>query len=351
MGRKAVKYLLFYLAVFATLLLAAASVVSWRASYVSPEEGGFWVAMAMALPLVLLFNVAAFVWWMIRARWGIALIPLAAILFNMGYVSSMIRLPEIRLQRELSDLSVATLNANGFRRLGPVEVTASAVARLMQREGVDVVCLQEFLGSREYPADSIAARFAARAGMRYSMQEGSQAIYSRYPLFDKHYIRFPETDNDYLRADMLFGGDTVRVVSVHLQTSGVSQLRRRFREDYGRDAPVEAVLDEVSGNSRIRAQQVREIRSLTDASPYPVLLVGDFNDTPSSYTYRTMKGDLTDGFRARGHGYGGTFRYLGGLLRIDYIFYDEHFSGVRYRTLKDDVSDHKLVIADLRYLP
>jgi len=85
------------------------------------------------------------------------------------------------------------------------------------------------------------------------------------------------------------------------------------------------------------------------SSPYPVILAGDFNDTPSSYTYREMKGALTDGFRRCGNGYGGTFRYLGGLLRIDYIFYDDTFECVRYYMPSETVSDHKVVIAELRF--
>ena len=92
-----------------------------------------------------------------------------------------------------------------------------------------------------------------------------------------------------------------------------------------------------------------EIRAEMDASPYPVILAGDFNDTPSSYTYRTMKGDMTDGFRDSGSGYGGTFRYLGGVLRIDYIFYDDAFEGIRYYMPPEDVSDHKAVVAELRF--
>ena len=143
--------------------------------------------------------------------------------------------------------------------------------------------------------------------------------------------------------------DTVRLFSVHLQTSGIAQLRRRFRKDYNRDAPVERILGELEHNSSIRAGQVGEIRVEIDASPYPVILAGDFNDTPSSYTYHTMKGNMTDGFRDSGSGYGGTFRYLGGVLRIDYIFYDDAFEGIRYYMPPEDVSDHKAVVAELRF--
>lgn len=166
---------------------------------------------------------------------------------------------------------------------------------MMRHEQVDVLCLQEFLDDGEFPADSIGALFSRR--MPYFVSEGNGAVVSRYPILDCKYVRFPDTSNDYLRADLLVEGDTLRIFSVHLQTSGIAQLRRRFQKDYNREAPVDSMLGAVDRNSRIRAAQVREIRAETDASPYPVILAGDFNDTPSSYTYREMKGALTDGFR------------------------------------------------------
>ena len=335
------------LAVVFTGLLLAAAVLSWRASFVSPEQGGFWATIALLLPVVLLANLAALVWWLIRRRWIVALMPLAALLLNMGYVSSMIQLPDFNAPAGSHDIRIATLNVNGFRQLGPKSITAAAVAEMMRHEQVDVLCLQEFLDDGEFPADSIGALFSRR--MPYFVSEGNGAVVSRYPILDCKYVRFPDTSNDYLRADLLVEGDTLRIFSVHLQTSGIAQLRRRFQKDYNREAPVDSMLGAVDRNSRIRAAQVREIRAETDASPYPVILAGDFNDTPSSYTYREMKGALTDGFRRCGNGYGGTFRYLGGLLRIDYVFYDDTFECVRYYMPSEVVSDHKVVIAELRF--
>ena len=37
------------------------------------------------------------------------------------------------------------------------------------------------------------------------------------------------------------------------------------------------------------------------------------------------------------------------MLRIDYIFYDDRFAGVGYYMPQDDVSDHKAVVAELRF--
>ena len=130
MGRKAVFCLLYFLAVVFTGLLLAAAVLSWRASFVSPEQGGFWATIALLLPVVLLANLAALVWWLIRRRWVVALMPLAALLLNMGYVSSMIQLPDFNAPAGSHDIRIATLNVNGFRQLGPKSITAAAVAEI-----------------------------------------------------------------------------------------------------------------------------------------------------------------------------------------------------------------------------
>ncbi|WP_418982289.1 endonuclease/exonuclease/phosphatase family protein [Alistipes sp.] len=346
MGRKAVFSLLHFLSVVLTLLLLAAAVLSWRASFVPPTEGRFWATLALLMPVILVANLVALIVWLVRREWWVSVLPAAALLFNLGYIASMVRLPDIGGERTY-DLRVGSLNVNGFRRLGKRAFTAHEIAQLAAREGIDVLCLQEFQDDSEVSADSVASFFAGR--MPHFVRDKGEAVISRFPIVRHGSVNFPQTNNGYLWADLDTGRDTVRVISVHLQTSGISSLRHRFRKAHDREAPVDLVFGEVERNSRRRVEQVSQIRALVDSTRYPVILAGDFNDTPSSYTYRRLKGELNDGFRERGSGYGGTFRYLGGLLRIDYIFYDDSLRAVRYEILKEDVSDHKAVVADLEF--
>ena len=132
-------------------------------------------------------------------------------------------------------------------------------------------------------------------------------------------------------------------------------LGHRVRYDGGASGPY-ALLAQWQAEGRVIAERRATfscdagMQRIHPRSPWPrLVLAGDFNDTPSSYTYREMKGALTDGFRRCGNGYGGTFRYLGGLLRIDYVFYDDTFECVRYYMPSEVVSDHKVVIAELRF--
>ena len=251
MGRKAVSFLFYGISVVLTGLLLVAAVLCRYASSVSPGEGGFWATLALLMPVVLLANVVALVWWAVRRKWIVLLMPLVALVLNLGYISAMVQLPDFKDSGDPHDIRIATLNVNGFRQLGPKSITAAAVAEMMRHEQVDVLCLQEFLDDSRFTADSIGELFSRR--MPYFVSEGNGAVASRYPILECKYVRFPDTSNDYLRADLLVEGDTVRIFSVRLQTSGIAQLRRRFQKDYNREAPVDSMLGAVDRNSRIRA--------------------------------------------------------------------------------------------------
>ncbi len=57
--------------------------------------------------------------------------------------------------------------------------------------------------------------------------------------------------------------------------------------------------------SAIRAPQADTIAHEIAASPHPYIIVcGDFNDTPISYTHRTIAQDLDDAFTQSGRGLG-----------------------------------------------
>ena len=100
---------------------------------------------------------------------------------------------------------------------------------------------------------------------------------------------------------------------------------------------------------RKRAEQARTVRAEIEKSPYPVILCGDFNDTPSSYTYHKVAQKLEDAFVEAGNGMGKTYAGIFPSFRIDYIFHDTIFSANQFRTIKADYSDHYPVTTMLEW--
>ena len=112
MGRKAVSFLFYGISVVLTGLLLVAAVLCRYASSVSPGEGGFWATLALLMPVVLLANVVALVWWAVRRKWIVLLMPLVALVLNLGYISAMVQLPDFKERGNPHDIRIATLNVN-----------------------------------------------------------------------------------------------------------------------------------------------------------------------------------------------------------------------------------------------
>jgi endonuclease/exonuclease/phosphatase family metal-dependent hydrolase len=90
------------------------------------------------------------------------------------------------------------------------------------------------------------------------------------------------------------------------------------------------------------------IRRKIEESPYPVIVCGDFNDTPSSYAYRETKGWLKDAFVQSGRGIGLTYTGKLPSFRIDYILYNKKFRSYNFKIHKIPYSDHFPISCDLK---
>lgn len=336
-----------------------AAVAGAFVQYVRPTTGWWSVfsLLGLALPVILVLCVGlALVWGGVRRRWVI--LPLLGLLANFSYLAAMIQVPFFQRRAEgPPDLVVATYNVFDFGQ-GGIRTSVGHIAREMEERGVDILCMQESNGNGNFGLDSIAATFGYLP-YRYPSQgvigEGL-TLFSRYPVLSAGLIRFTNTDNRSMWADVCVKGDTIRLFNNHLQTSGISRRRRELHEQHARGSVsgqtrvAVSMAESLRDNFIIRARQADFVRKMIDTTRRPVIVCGDFNDTPASYTYRTMLGGLTDGFKEAGSGYGDTFRQLRRLLRIDYIFYSEAFRAVRYYSPSLPWSDHDPVIAELRFV-
>ena len=90
----------------------------------------------------------------------------------------------------------------------------------------------------------------------------------------------------------------------------------------------------------LRSEQASVIANYIKQSPYPVIVMGDFNDTPVSYAYRRIRKGLYDAFRESGRGFGNT--YAGELpsFRIDFIMYSDPYRSHDFKRTKMKSSDH-----------
>ena len=169
------------------------------------------------------------------------------------------------------------------------------------------------------------------------------AIFSKFPMIARGDVIFEEQSNmDFnfcVFADIVANTDTFRVYNVHLQSIRLSEPGTT--QDLGVFSKLTRGIDKMRIAYHKRANQSRKVIEHMKSSPYPVLLCGDFNDTPISYTYHQFNKSLTDAFLSSQWGLGKT--YIGTIPagRIDYIFHSTGIDCFDFTVHNVSFSDHR----------
>nr|WP_304608553.1 endonuclease/exonuclease/phosphatase family protein [Pontibacter anaerobius] len=330
---------------------------------VPPSE--FWPAgfVAFSLPGALVLNFLFLFYWVLRRSWLLVL-PLSAFILAWNYYA---RLVTINFEKEIPDgaktLQVMSFNTHVFNAYDKIVEGVPQVSTDMidwvAEHPADVFCLQEFysrVNSLEYNNfNRIGTRYGKYKFASTSVGDRIKAdlgivIFSKYPIVESGTLRFSNTRdrsaNRAAWADIDVKGDTVRVYAVHLQSMSIKS------EDI--ENTYSAIGDETSfkkesrnlarrlrGGFVSRAAQVQELLGHVQASPYPVIVCGDFNDIPFSYTYSELAEVLDNAHVRAGNGVGATYNGPLPFLRIDNQFYSAGLEAYNFETHYEmGLSDH-----------
>ncbi len=236
-----------------------------------------------------------------------------------------------------------TLRA-GYRKIdGP---KSKEVFQFMQTKGSpDILCMQEV---DDFHVDPIMNHFGFKDS--HKIRYYGTSIFSKYPILKKGKIKFDIKVNSCLWADIEIKGQIIRVYSLHLQSNSVSnETEKVMAEGQFKEketwSNIRSIFSKFKNTSKIRAQQAETIAKHIVASPYPVIVCGDFNETPQSYAYRLISENFNDTFKTKGRGLGSTYAGRIPALRIDYILSDKKFKIINNAILKKGYSDHYPVIS------
>ncbi len=343
-----------------SLVVAAVTLLSSLAPFVSPAR--YWpvALLGIGFPYVYLLNALFLLFWIYRKKW-LLVIPLVPLLTGFGTASGFLGFSRGQVPDDAGPASVKVMSFN-VRNFDLYNWTANWLGTARVREDImdlirsedpDVICFQEF-----YTSDTGQFRtveyLTNEAGYRYrhlqlpiylhNQHHWGMAIFSRLPLARDSIIPFGTDEpvngrqsiNMCMYSDIVTGKDTLRVYNLHFQSI------RFGRADYQLINQVGTGLEEnklkgfgnILGRLRTafgkREKQVDLVLAHVRESPYPVVVCGDFNDTPSSRTYRAFTSLLQDAFLQSGLGIGSTYTGPFPAFRIDYILVSPELQSSRF---------------------
>ncbi len=337
----------------ANIVFAAALLLSYLAVHVSPESFALPAFFGLAYPYLLLCNILFAVAWAVLLKLE-ALISVLVIALGITHLTNYIRIGKPSGTKE-GTFMVLSYNVRLFNSYeSPNSGSEKKVISFLREQKPDIICLQEFYinGNPDekdrYFRASLGGNYQSHMKMIGSGRNHYYGIvtYSKYPIVRRGQMVHPGSSSLTIFTDVIIEKDTFRIFNNHLQSFRLKRMERSFVAEVTDPADNEAIdaMKSLSVSLRQgfirRARQAESLKSQIGKSPYPVIIAGDFNDTPVSYSYRKIRKGLNDSFVRSGYGAGFTYRGNYPANRIDYILYDNKLESRFFDILKVRYSDH-----------
>ena len=301
-------------------------------SYIAPKvhPDFFWHISLLGIffPAILIINIIFGIYWLFSWKkyfWA----NLVIILLGTSHIDNIIaNQKNILDQKKFNELqknkkhqfdqliNIMSYNVRLFNQNENIndDDIANKIQDAIRKEQPNILCIQEFNLTNE--TTKIFDLYNQKNANDNKIQ-----IITEYKVIKTGYIK---SKNICVYKDIVLN-DTIRVYNIHLQSNWVKSMKLSYKN---------------------RVSEALEIKQHIDKSPYPVIVCGDFNDTPISYTYSNLKKGLADSFKESGIGIGNS--YVGiPTLRIDYILHSKKYKSYNYKKNKYELSDHYPISCDI----
>jgi len=245
--------------------------------------------------------------------------------------------------RTLTVLTYNTQRMGGFAKVGKNKVVS-----YLQQVDADILCLQEvevYKDPRYLTLDELREALAEYPYTYYDFKvynhrrQYGNIVFAKYPLINKHTIRYASKGNITSCCDVVVQTDTIRLMVNHLESHHLTMQEQR-----------DTLIDKIEAASKIRWHQACTVKKAMLRSPYPLLVVGDFNALPIGLTYQCLRLGMRDCFLETSRGrLGLTYQHNWWGVRIDYVLCSYDLLPYRCKVDRVAASDHYPVLVSIEW--
>ncbi|WP_455091734.1 endonuclease/exonuclease/phosphatase family protein [Prevotella jejuni] len=321
--------------------------------------------LGLGFPILLVFNLVFLVVWCfcrLRSIW----LPLLGFILCYGPIRtySPFNFPE---DKPHGSIKVLSYNVFMFSSWDEPHGAKNPIVDYIVKSKADIVCLQE-AQARLDNGDQIYSTLKKHYPyfkLMIKKHPGADYIVllSKYPVLWQDTIPYGSSSNQSVAYMLDIKGTKTLVVNNHFESNGLSSgdkegfktlVKGELKTDEAKKQSIHLIkkLGDVSARRAPQAEAVaRFVKKYLDKQ-IPVILCGDFNDSPLSYTHHVISKELNDCYVESGNGPGISYHKSGMYFRIDHIFCSDDFES--YGAKVDNsvtTSDHYPIYCWLKYRP
>ena len=314
--------------------------LSYFLPYVSPKSIPVFAILSLFVPFLLIFNIAFFVYWLIKLKKQL-LTSLLILIVGWFAVTPFYKLTEENSETN-NELKIMSYNVRMFNhwKWNDEKEIDTKIKSLIQSNNPDVVAIQEYMSLPKY-AINYPYKYVKK---RYKKGGYGMAIYSKHPIVNKGFLELGKSSsNGIIFTDILREKDTIRVYNLHLQSLNIKPEKENFGE---KDS--QKLIQSLKYRFKLQAQQVDVFLAHEKQWKGKKIVCGDFNNTAYSWVYNQISKNKKDAFLEAGKGFGKTFNYWF-PMRIDYILTDENTIVNQFKNFSEKYSDHYAIAASVSW--
>lgn len=323
---------------------------------IDPSKASFFATWGMIFPFTLLANMLFLIFWLLVKPLR-ALLPVVA--FVACYFPTRMYVginPSSEIpEGAMKVMSYNVLNFHGMED-NTLDRDSNLLAFFLIDSDCDILCLQE---ANE---QCLSKRMRQKLSDKYPHQEFSKrnngsthlSIYSKYPIIKVDSIPYESQYNLSMAYTLATPTGNVLVINNHFESNKLSpeektKFKTMIKGNLDRDsarAETKNLYTKLTEMAVVRNAQAKAVADFVDMhNDIPIILCGDFNETPVSYNHHIIEKLLTDCFISKGQGFGWSYCHSGMRVRIDNIMCSRHFSPYKCEVLSDVAySDHYPIV-------
>lgn len=319
----------------------------------NPVEHPILACSTLLFPVFLVINLLFLVFWLFF-YWRGAIIPFVGYLICYFPIRTYIPFNIVSEPPE-GAIKVVSYNVAGYGYgvLGLPNDEPSEVVSWLIDSDADIICIQEGgISAADARVNDVLKKKYEFSKEEVKDKGTALSLFSRFPILKSEFIEYESKGNASVAFEIDYHGKEVVIINNHLESNGLSmEVKQNFKQMVKGDLTAE----EAKGESRVLFDRLRDavrkrapqaeavaayIAKCRDEGK-SVIVCGDFNDNPISYTHRTIAKDLTDCYVSSGKGPGWSYARGGMRVRIDNILCSDEWEpyGAKVDT-KVTVSDH-----------